>query len=106
MSRLSSLSPQNPQIPVKIRFCMYQKTDISLNCPAEDQTLVNRNYIVKKLFKWDDTCRSVSLKFKVGNQTLEKVYDGENAVLDFLLNFKTGKKRFILEEFSRALLRT
>jgi type VI secretion system protein ImpL len=75
------------------------KTDISLNCPAEDQTLVNNNFIVKKLFKWDDTCRSVSIKFKVGNKTLEKVYDGENAVLDFLLSFKTGKKRFDLEEF-------
>ncbi|ABM01892.1 conserved hypothetical protein [Psychromonas ingrahamii 37] len=75
------------------------ETDISLICEAETQTLVNKNYIVNKLFKWDETCRSVSLKLKVGNKILEKVYSGDDGVFNFLDDFKSGVKRFELEEF-------
>ena len=75
------------------------KTDISLLCSAGNQTLSNNNYIVKKSFNWDESCRSVSLKFSVGNKVLEKVFDGDNGVLDFLTTFKTGTARFELDVF-------
>jgi type VI secretion system protein ImpL len=75
------------------------KTDISLICAAGDQTLINNNYIVQKLFKWDESCRSVSVKFKVGNKVLEKIFAGDDGVLDFLIKFKTGTARFDLDEF-------
>lgn len=75
------------------------RTDVNLICAAGDQTLENNNFIVKKMFKWEETCRSVSIKFKVGNKTLEKVYDGEDGVLDFLRDFRNGNQRFNLDEF-------
>jgi type VI secretion system protein ImpL len=75
------------------------RTDVNLICAAGDQTLENNNFIVKKMFKWEETCRSVSIKFKVGNKTLEKVYGGEDGVLDFLMDFRNGNQRFNLDEF-------
>lgn len=75
------------------------RTDVNLICATGDQTLENNNFIVKEMFKWEETCRSVSIKFKVGNKTLEKVYDGEDGVLDFLMDFRNGNQRFNLDEF-------
>lgn len=35
----------------------------------------------------------------VGNKVLEKRFDGDNGVLDFLTAFKTGRARFELDVF-------
>lgn len=75
------------------------QTDVSLMCAAGTQTLSNNNYIVKKAFKWDESCNAVSIKLHVGNKVLEKRFDGDNGVLDFLTAFKTGRARFELDVF-------
>jgi type VI secretion system protein ImpL len=75
------------------------KTEIALQCAAGDQKLINNNFIVKSQFNWEASCKAVSVKITIGNKIIEKFYGGETGVYDFLDDFKSGVKRFELEEF-------
>lgn len=75
------------------------ETRVALHCAAGDQVLVNNNYIVNSKFNWQSSCNAASVKITIGNKVIERFYGGETGVYDFLSDFKSGVKRFELEEF-------
>lgn len=75
------------------------ETQVALHCGEEEQAIINNNFIVKGQFNWQPSCTAASVKIKIGNKVIERFYGGKMGVYDFLSDFKSGKKRFKLEDF-------
>lgn len=75
------------------------KTTLRLQCPNETQMIENFNFPVSETFTWSEDCGNVTLSFDVGNQVVEKVYDGPKAFPRFLRDFGNGKQRIVARQF-------
>jgi type VI secretion system protein ImpL len=73
---------------------------LELHCSSGVQSLANYQYMVNKTFAWSaDTCSDVILQIEVGDVVLTKKYEGEEAFIDFLREFRGGKRVFYPKEF-------
>lgn len=73
---------------------------LELHCSSGVQTLANYQYMVNRTFAWSaDSCTDVILHIEVGDVVLTKKYLGEHAFIDFLREFRGGKRVFYPKEF-------
>ncbi|MDC1306490.1 hypothetical protein N8Z40_00690 [Pseudomonadales bacterium] len=75
------------------------ETELTLQCEAGEQSLINSNFILDKRFIWDPSCGQTSLRFTIGNRVIEKKYAGPTGLTQFLKDFETGEHIFDIEEF-------
>ena len=78
-----------------------EETRLSLQCPEQSSTLVNRNFPNANTFEWNELCGDTNLRLRVGGIELEKVYSGPNGFPNFLDEFRSGRKRFVPGDFPR-----
>jgi type VI secretion system protein ImpL len=75
-------------------------TRLELECAESTQTLINRQYPIKKTFVWSpQSCGNVLLEIEVGNLILSRKYTGYQAFGKFLMDFSTGQKTFKSTDF-------
>lgn len=73
---------------------------LELHCSSGVQSLANYQYMVNKTFAWSaDTCTDVILQIEVGDVVLTRKYLGQEAFIDFLREFRGGKRVFYPKEF-------
>ena len=73
---------------------------ITLSCGSSQQRLTQLNFSISQSFLWKaNTCGDTELQIFVGDQTLTKVWSGEFGFSQFLNEFKTGKKTFLIKKF-------
>jgi type VI secretion system protein ImpL len=73
---------------------------LELHCTSGVQSLANYQYMVNKTFAWSaDTCSDVIVQIEVGDVVLTKKYLGQEGFMDFLRDFRGGKRVFYPKEF-------
>ncbi len=78
-------------------------TVLELQCASGPQVLVNRQYPIQKVFKWEpDNCGDVIFKIEVANMSLTKVYSGSQGFPKFLVDFRGGQHTFYPKDFPEA----
>jgi type VI secretion system protein ImpL len=77
-----------------------QSTKLELQCTGGTQALANYHFPVTKNFNWTpDGCDEVRFQIDVGDIILTKTYSGPQSFLDFLQDFKGGRRTFSPDEF-------
>lgn len=73
---------------------------LELRCQSGVQSLANYQYAVNRTFVWSpETCGDVVLRIEVGDVVLTKRYAGEQGFVNFLRDFRGGKRVFYPTEF-------
>lgn len=77
-------------------------TRLTIQCMDQQQSLVNMNYPVSKVFTWSSQrCGGVMLSIEVGNLVLTKSYNGPGAFAQFLMDFPNGQHVFYPQDFPK-----
>ena len=77
------------------------KMTTQFQCSDSTQILENYNFPNKKTISWSrKSCGDVSLKIYFPDYMIEKLYEGETGIPDFLNDFSDGEKLFSAEDFS------
>jgi type VI secretion system protein ImpL len=77
-----------------------QATRLELQCADKTQTLINRNYPIRKIFDWSpQNCGEVRFQIEVGSLVLTRRYTGALAFASFLQDFSTGTHKFYPNDF-------
>lgn len=77
-------------------------TVLELQCPANNQRLVNYSYPISQTFRWSPKkCGDVQLQINVGKLVLTRTYSGYLGFAEFVADFEKGggKRRFLISEF-------
>jgi type VI secretion system protein ImpL len=75
-------------------------TRLELQCAGKTQSLVNRNYPIRKIFNWSpQNCGDVLFEIEVGNLILTRKYKGFRAFAKFLKDFSKGRRTFDPDDF-------
>ena len=75
-------------------------THLELQCTDRTYRLDNYQFPVSRTFRWSPgTCGDVVFSIEVGDLTLAKTYRGPQAFVDFLDEFRTGRRTFYPKEF-------
>ena len=75
-------------------------TRLELQCAGKTQTLVNRNYPIRKTFNWSpQNCGEVIFTIEVGNLILKRKYEGFRPFARFLRDFSQGRRTFYPGDF-------
>lgn len=75
-------------------------TRLELQCADKTQTLINRNYPIRKTFNWSpQNCGEVTFQIEVSSLVLTRRYTGALAFAKFLRDFATGSHKFYPKEF-------
>ncbi len=75
-------------------------TRLELQCADQTQTLINRNYPIRKTFNWSpQNCGDVLFQIEVGSLVLTRRYTGALAFARFLQDFSTGGHKFSPNDF-------
>jgi type VI secretion system protein ImpL len=75
-------------------------TRLELECAGKTQSLVNRNYPIRKTFDWSpQNCGDVLFEIEVGNLILTRKYKGFRAFAKFLKDFSKGRRTFYPADF-------
>ena len=75
-------------------------TRLELQCAGKTQSLVNRNYPIRKTFNWSpENCGDVLFEIEVGNLILKRKYKGFRAFAKFLTDFSKGRRTFYPSDF-------
>lgn len=70
-------------------------SSLTLSCAPGPQLLTQLNYSTSMVFNWASSiCGDTELKIMVDNQTLVKRWTGEFGFIEFLKEFKDGKKSY------------
>jgi type VI secretion system protein ImpL len=78
-------------------------TFLSLQCGGANQTMMNLNFPVRKIFTWSpEDCSDVIFKIEVGNLVLTKEYTGYRAFPRFLQDFQKGYRVFFRKYFKES----
>lgn len=75
------------------------KTELELSCEAGGQSLSNINILDEGIFDWEPSCKSIDLRFEIGNRIVEKSYTGIDGLQQFLTDFSEGRHTYQIEEF-------
>jgi type VI secretion system protein ImpL len=75
-------------------------TRLELQCAGKTQSLINRNYPIRKTFNWSpQNCGDVLFEIEVGNLILTRKYKGFRAFAKFLKDFSKGQRTFYPGDF-------
>lgn len=75
-------------------------SSLTLSCAPGPQLLTQLNYSTNMVFNWaPSTCGDTELKIFIDNQTLTKRWSGEFGFIEFLKEFKDGKKSYVPSDF-------
>ncbi len=75
-------------------------THLELQCADNTYKLDNYQFPVGRTFRWSPrTCGDVVFSIEVGDITLTKTYKGSQAFVDFLDDFKSGRRTFYPKDF-------
>lgn len=75
-------------------------TRLELQCAGKTQSLVNRNYPIRKTFNWSPrNCGEVVFTIEVGNLILKRKYEGFRPFAQFLRDFSKGRRTFYPDDF-------
>ncbi|NOZ70016.1 MAG: type VI secretion system protein ImpL, partial [Deferribacteres bacterium] len=75
-------------------------THLELQCTDKTYRLDNYQFPVSRTFRWSPRrCGDVAFSIEVGDITLAKTYRGAQAFVDFLDEFKSGRRTFYPKEF-------
>ncbi len=75
-------------------------TRLALTCNEGTQELLNFNYPVGAVFRWNaDTCQEVTLEIRVKDLVLTRRYRGFDAFPRFLREFSKGTRTFVPGDF-------
>jgi type VI secretion system protein ImpL len=75
-------------------------TRLQLECAGKTQTLLNRNYPIRKTINWSpQNCGDVLFEIEVGNLILKRKYQGFRAFAKFLKDFSKGRRTFYPADF-------
>lgn len=78
-------------------------TELTLDCQEKVQQLINYNYPVTQVFKWDpQTCGKTNLTVRFKSFTVEKTYHGASGFAHFLKEFKYDVRHFKPEDFPES----
>lgn len=76
-------------------------TRLELQCTGKTQSLINRNYPIRKTFNWSpQNCGEVNFSIEVGNLILKHKYEGFRPFAKFLKDFSKGRRTFYPGDFS------
>lgn len=75
-------------------------SSLTLSCAQKPQVLTQLNYSVTTLFDWNaQSCGDTELKIFVNNFKLNKLWSGEFGFIQFLTEFRDGKKSYLPSDF-------
>jgi type VI secretion system protein ImpL len=94
--RISAL-PTDTNVDASIKP---HETRLVVQCGSGNQELVNHNFPISKNISWSpQDCGDVVLEIYVGDIVLKKTYHGYKAFINFLEDFRTGRKVFSSRAF-------
>jgi type VI secretion system protein ImpL len=75
-------------------------TRLELQCADKTQSLINRNYPIRKTFDWSpQDCGDVLFQIEIGSLVLTRKYTAHLAFARFLQDFSKGTHRFYPKDF-------
>jgi type VI secretion system protein ImpL len=72
---------------------------LTLKGMSDDQELVSTNFNNLITYRWGDTSSDFTLKLKIADLELKKVYRGQRGFAYFLKDFEFGSHRFAVKDF-------
>ena len=77
-------------------------TVVEFQCMNGTQKLLTSNLSASNTIKWSTRyCNQVDILIGIGDLLLEKTYDGDKAISDFISDFEKGYKDFTPDDFQR-----